>query len=358
MVPRPWLFGGADRAGVGDREAGAGADRVPVAVAAGDDVEGARGGRPEVRVVVVVAHRVVLRVIPQPGDGVAVVVIHDDAGRAVLAGAVIGLGELDELVHRPAVERLLLGLVAVVLVAGERLGRGEPLRVVAVRVGREQALGQAVHLRRAALGVERGAVGVGRVRVGAEVVVEGDVLPEDHDQVLDRRPARRHHPVGAGWHGRGDRHGVGGGRTGLGRAGAGYRGTDGGPAGQHTRGEDGRVAATPPSPEPAIPGAITWAFAHITLLSLGQIMAPPPAQRRVAPSRTTDPKLPERRDQTASGCLRAGKRANKNAPDRSFATGAAPPAGRTDRWPPRAHGPRRRPSPGRPAAQASIPRPR
>ena len=269
MVPSPLLFSALTELDVGHR-AGGRVDRVPVAVAAGDHVERPGRGRPEVRVVVVVAHRVVLRVVPQPGDGVAVVVIHDDAGRPVFAGTQVGLGELDELVHRPAVERFLLRGVAVVLVAGQRLGRGEPLRVVAVRVVAEQARRQAIDLGRARLGVERRAVGVGRVRVGAEVVVERDVLVEEHDQVLDRCAGRGDHAVLAGGRGGGPGHRVDGVR--VGRARAGYRHTGGGAAGQHAGGEDGRVAATPPEPGPADAGAIAWAFAHVTLLSLGQII--------------------------------------------------------------------------------------
>ncbi len=163
-------------------------------------VHRAGGGRAEAGVPVVVAHRVVLGVVPQPGHGVAVVVVHDDAGRAVLDAAAVGrgrgLGLLDEHVHLPVVLGLLLRGVAVVLVGGERLGVGQPLRVVLVRVVRQQRADraallrdlrvQAVDGRGARLGGERGAVRVRRVRVGAEVVVERHVLVEDHHDVLDR----------------------------------------------------------------------------------------------------------------------------------------------------------------------------
>src|ERR1700691_1323110 len=200
-----------DRACVGGLRAGRG-DRVTVRAQAGTHVDRALGRGPERGVPVVVAHRVVLRVVPQPGDGVAVEVVHDDPGRAVVlagGGAVVLLGELDELIHLAAVFGLLLRQVVVVLVTGQRLRMGQPLRVVLIRVTGQQrpdrpVLGdlavQAVHRRSSGLGVERGAIRVGRVRVGAEVVVERLVLVEDHDEVLDggRRPvgvavvARRH----------------------------------------------------------------------------------------------------------------------------------------------------------------------
>ena len=106
-----------------------------------------------------------------------------------------GLGLLDEHVHLAVVLGQLLRRVAVVLVGGERLGVGQPLRVVLVRVARQQRADraalrdlrvEAVHVRRARLGGERGAVRVRRGRVGAEVVVERHVLVEDHHNVLDR----------------------------------------------------------------------------------------------------------------------------------------------------------------------------
>jgi hypothetical protein len=65
----------------------------------------------------------------------------------------------------------------------------------------------------------------------------------------------------------------------VGRAGAGYRGADRGATRQHPGSEDGRVAAHPAALTATIPVAITWAFAHFTLLSLGLIMAPSPAHK-------------------------------------------------------------------------------
>ena len=55
------------------------ADGIAGAGVARDEVECARRRRPELGVVVVVAHRVVLRVIPQAGDRVAVEVVHHQA---------------------------------------------------------------------------------------------------------------------------------------------------------------------------------------------------------------------------------------------------------------------------------------
>src|SRR5262249_49636026 len=82
--------GGGERAGaagvLGAAPAGR-ADDLPgrgqrggAAGLAGDEVERPGGGRAELGVVEVVAHRVVLGVVPQPGHGVAVVVVHDQAG--------------------------------------------------------------------------------------------------------------------------------------------------------------------------------------------------------------------------------------------------------------------------------------
>ena len=254
-----------DRARVGGLRAGRG-DRVTVGAQAGTHVDRALGRGPERGVPVVVAHRVVLRVVPQPGDGVAVVVVHDDAGRAVVlagGGAVVLLGELDELVHLAAVFGFLLRQVVVVLVAGQRLGVGQPLRVVLIRVAGQQrpdrpVLGdlvvQAVHLRGAGLGHELGAVRVGRVRVGAEVVVERLVLVEDHDEVLDggRRPvgvavvARRH-----------QRRGVVSGE--LWRAGRACRGG----ADRHRGGQGERRRHGDRETEPLAQAPDRWAYAHV-----------------------------------------------------------------------------------------------
>ncbi len=163
-----------------------------VARVAGDEVDRPGRGRPERRAEEVVAQPEVLRVVPHPRDGVAVVVVHDGVcvagspfGRR---GTGTGADARDELVHLAVVERLLLVVVIVVLVAGQHVvdvGRIEPARIdlgparVLVRVvGQERPV--PVQARRVVETVDLGAactveglpVGVGSVRVGAEVVVE------------------------------------------------------------------------------------------------------------------------------------------------------------------------------------------
>jgi hypothetical protein len=64
----------------------------------------------------------VLGVVPQRRHRVAVVVVHDGlgvAGSAERRGAGTGANALHELIHLPAVERLLLVGVVVILVAGQ-----------------------------------------------------------------------------------------------------------------------------------------------------------------------------------------------------------------------------------------------
>jgi hypothetical protein len=160
-----------------------------------DQVDRARGGRTELVVVGVVVQRVVLGVVPECGDGVAVVVIHHDAGTAVfgavfrfayfVAAAAGGFG--DEFVHQPVVVGFLLRRVAVVLVAGQRFVVSEAFRICFVRVFVQQAFAETVDRRRAREGGEGRFPGpVHGVRVGAEVVIERDVLREENDDVFDR----------------------------------------------------------------------------------------------------------------------------------------------------------------------------
>src|SRR5262249_14492951 len=89
---------------------------------AGDEVDGTGGGRPEGGVEGVFVVRKVLGLVPRPGHGFPMVVVHGVAGfggRPGGLGAAAGAGGGDELVHLPAVERHLLRAVAVVLVASQ-----------------------------------------------------------------------------------------------------------------------------------------------------------------------------------------------------------------------------------------------
>src|ERR1039458_2941919 len=96
----------------------------------GDKVEMTGCGGPEGGGVRVVAHREALCVVPQRGDGVAVVVVHHQARLGYARWrAVEILGVLDELVHQSVVKRVLLGGVVVVLVAGQRLDETQRSRV-------------------------------------------------------------------------------------------------------------------------------------------------------------------------------------------------------------------------------------
>src|SRR5581483_12067063 len=92
---------------------------------AGGEVQRAGGRGPERRAERAVAHGEVLRVVPQRGGRVAVVVVHDVTRDARLArraaGAAVRPCELREAVHLAAVERLLLGQVVVVLVARQQV---------------------------------------------------------------------------------------------------------------------------------------------------------------------------------------------------------------------------------------------
>src|SRR4029077_9973396 len=106
----------------GDRGAVGLVGGVDVAGVAGDEVDRSRRGGAERGPVGVVAHRVVLGVVPKPGDGVAVVVVHHRffvAGSAERGRAAAGAHALHEAVHQAVVESLLLVAVVVVLVAGE-----------------------------------------------------------------------------------------------------------------------------------------------------------------------------------------------------------------------------------------------
>ena len=167
---------------------------------AGDEIDGARRRGAEGGRIGVVAHGEVLGVVPQRGDGVAVVVAHHQTLRAEGAGAALGAaaGVQREEVHGEVVIGRLLGGVAVVLVGGAGLGdvEAEGLgRVGAVGgvglvgvAGQEVGAGERVDVGGCVRGRRefRLTGRIGRFRIGGEVVVERDVLLEDHDKMLDR----------------------------------------------------------------------------------------------------------------------------------------------------------------------------
>src|SRR3954453_7544656 len=91
-----------------------------------DYVERAWRGRPERGGEGIVAHREVLRVIPQRGDRVAVEVAHDDfLAQTSYVAAWAGCAEsFDKPGHEAAVIGLLLVGVLMVLIAGNSLSPG------------------------------------------------------------------------------------------------------------------------------------------------------------------------------------------------------------------------------------------
>src|SRR4029077_8678985 len=150
------------------------------------EVEQARSRRTERRAERVIAERKVLRVVPQSGDRVAVVVPQ----RAVRAQNRVTAAVHQKAVHEAAVECELLVAVAVILIAGERHAAVNPKRIGAVRIVAQQP--------RALQVVDTGGAGAGATEVdaavlvrqytgvGAEVVVKRDVLLKDRHYVLDR----------------------------------------------------------------------------------------------------------------------------------------------------------------------------
>jgi hypothetical protein len=96
-------------------------------------------------------------------------------------------GELDECVHEPGIEGLLLRQVRMVLITRVGLGATEAERWRGVRIVREETSRQTIDRGRARLRLEDRLVRrVHGIRVGREVVIERDILLKDDDQVLDR----------------------------------------------------------------------------------------------------------------------------------------------------------------------------
>ena len=132
-----------------------------------------------------------LCVVPQPGDRVPVVVVHDVAGRTWLTGRACtggGAGRRGELVHGAIVEGGLLGGVIVVLVARQQVvdvGRVETTGIGPVRIAGQEGRSEPVDRLGPRGCDERLTAGVGRVGVRPEVVIERNVLLKDHHEVLD-----------------------------------------------------------------------------------------------------------------------------------------------------------------------------
>lgn len=148
----------------------------------------------------IVAHGVVLGIVPQCLDGVAVVIIHD--GRAVRGAAgALAAGRLREAIHRPTVVRLLLGFVVMSHIAGVGVGGAKPRRIgsaseqapirVVLQQGRRQHIGcrraWARHeFRRRHASPALLAGNIRRVWISPEEIVESSVLGNDDHNVLDR----------------------------------------------------------------------------------------------------------------------------------------------------------------------------
>ena len=167
---------------------------------AGNQVQRARGRRAENSGVTVVVQSEVLRIIPHASDGIAVVVAHGHArGGIVAIGGLIDVGGhgLWELVHLAAVVCGLLIAVVMVLVRSHGVVRpnAERLDGVGVLLPHYVIIFEVFRLWGAFFcGEFRGALAaalqlltvlVQRIRVGSEVVVEGNVLRVDNYNMLD-----------------------------------------------------------------------------------------------------------------------------------------------------------------------------
>jgi hypothetical protein len=142
---------GAGAGGIGD-EAAAGlsvGDGAGIGVA-GNKIQQAGGGGSKGRAIGVVVHGEVLRVVPQRGHGIAVVVVHDavdaqTAGAGVIAAEGKRRAVLEpcagEAVHQAVVSGKLLIAIHVVLVAGDRPAAVDAHRIRDVWIGRQQAGG-------------------------------------------------------------------------------------------------------------------------------------------------------------------------------------------------------------------------
>src|SRR5437588_2092532 len=152
---------------------------------AGNQIQGAGSGRTISGAEGVVAHGEVLRVVPKSSHGVAVVVAHG-AGRA--KDSVVAAQFLYELIHQSAIRGCLLVSVVVVLIAGHRNAAVNAKRIGEIGVVFEQAGIQAIGVRCRAGGraeIDGSVIIGGGQGIGPEIVVIGNVLLENHDDVFD-----------------------------------------------------------------------------------------------------------------------------------------------------------------------------
>src|ERR1700678_1504287 len=105
----------------------------------------------------VIAHRKMLRVIPQRSHGIAVEIAHHERAAVTVIGASWReLGKGGKLVHQAQVELLLLGQVTVVAVTGETLRTIVAERIYPVRIEVQQRRRESVNRRRVVRGNELG----------------------------------------------------------------------------------------------------------------------------------------------------------------------------------------------------------
>jgi len=113
----------------------------------GDEIQVAESGWPERSAEEVVAEGEVLGIIPDGGDGVAVVITHDEpfALPEIVAVGLGGAVQVHELVHQSVIHGFLLVGVAMALVADDGLRARQPERLHRVGIVRQQGTAQSVH---------------------------------------------------------------------------------------------------------------------------------------------------------------------------------------------------------------------
>ena len=166
-----------------------------------NEIDRADRGGTEVGAIGVVAHRIVLSIVPQRGDSVAIKVAHHLAcgkhdcrrsvGRRTCTASVGG-----EQIHRATVEGQLFGRVIVVhvlrvrlrAIEAERVGCAATIERVEVGIVVQEGVAQSIYGWRVRKRVKlRFSFRVQRVRIRTEIVVERSIFPEDDHDVFDRR---------------------------------------------------------------------------------------------------------------------------------------------------------------------------